>query len=1091
MSFTTITDDELVGLGVTGLDDTPELSTEDMQAEFDEYPKFLKDKFKVHITELESNDAASNIGANVPLGLETTAERIQPILNELASRSLDQEADLSSHKTNFNNPHNVSKVQLGLGNVDNTSDLNKPVSTAQQAEINGVYDNLNAHKAPNNHASAATTYGTGDATKYGHVKLTDTYNPEGTPSAAASGVGASQKAVSDAYDDLFARITQAGYGDMFRSVYDPDKDGKIDFNETEGTLPVNRGGTGQTTVAGARNALGLGNTSGALPIANGGTGQTTAAGIRNALGLGNTTDALPVANGGTGLTSQPSMLTNLGSTSADTIMKASPRPGVTGTLPVSNGGTGLTSQPSMLTNLGSTSADTIMKASPRPGVTGTLPLANGGTGATDAETARANLHVPTTDKVSDNAPYLIRKGKGNLADIILEGYSLPVNQLVQNGNFADTSNWSKEPNVTLSVSNNEATITNTTAGNGIYQVLNAISGHKYLYVVNVKKAVAGTVRFNILGNASNKSVDTSYTQFSGVVTPSAESTRIGIYSVEANSTVNAKNVWITDLTQEFGTDIADHIYSKEQASAGSGIAWIKSYGFFNKDYFAYDAGSIQSVRPSGRKVVGKNLYVGQPSFDGYTNRAGYNLASETYNGYEVIYKNAPWAGIYQNIDVIRGVTYTFSAMVKLSQASRVYIFSKAGNLGYFDLGTTWQKISVTFTASTEIEGIRVELGANNVTIYLSQYQLEIGSTATDFEPYTSTTVALPNEDLRGILKRDGDNLYADGDTDIGIGNKNVRFKLLDLGAQNWIYQSSSGNMYVDNVVSDRATGNATKVIAVCGRYLEHIGDIGGVSGLVSDKTFAFQDTIMGRIIIRDTAYTDAATFKTAMNGVYLVYPLATPTTESTTPWQNPQRAYLDGTEEFIDEREVPLPVGHTSVYQLNETLPPIEDYVDSNVAMLQANFQDGVDTIYNAIVAEGVTPSASTPQACATGIATVADNEYASGKADAESVTMTSELYVTGTADAGEDSLVATTFNTQNVISIKCKYCSTTTGLNGIRVQTLAEAGSSTPIRDVTLAVNQELTFTSEEKYVYIRAYGYHHAATATIDVTMQAKILR
>lgn len=37
-----------------------------------------------------------------------------------------------------------------------------------------------------------------------------------------------------------------------------------------------------------------------LPIAGGGTGQTTAAGIRNALGLGDTTGALPVANGGTG-----------------------------------------------------------------------------------------------------------------------------------------------------------------------------------------------------------------------------------------------------------------------------------------------------------------------------------------------------------------------------------------------------------------------------------------------------------------------------------------------------------------------------------------------------------------------------------------------------------------------------------------------------------------------------------------------------------------------------------------------------------------------------------------------------------------------
>lgn len=52
------------------------------------------------------------------------------------------------------------------------------------------------------------------------------------------------------------------------------------------TLPINKGGTGATSVAAARAAFGLGNTTGALPIANGGTGATTAAAARTALGLG-------------------------------------------------------------------------------------------------------------------------------------------------------------------------------------------------------------------------------------------------------------------------------------------------------------------------------------------------------------------------------------------------------------------------------------------------------------------------------------------------------------------------------------------------------------------------------------------------------------------------------------------------------------------------------------------------------------------------------------------------------------------------------------------------------------------------------------
>ena len=44
--------------------------------------------------------------------------------------------NLINHLTRNDNPHSVTKTQVGLGNVDNTSDANKPISTATNTALN-------------------------------------------------------------------------------------------------------------------------------------------------------------------------------------------------------------------------------------------------------------------------------------------------------------------------------------------------------------------------------------------------------------------------------------------------------------------------------------------------------------------------------------------------------------------------------------------------------------------------------------------------------------------------------------------------------------------------------------------------------------------------------------------------------------------------------------------------------------------------------------------------------------------------------------------------------------------------------------------
>ena len=48
---------------------------------------------------------------------------------------LAEASDLAAHTSNISNPHGVTKTQVGLANVDNTADTDKPVSSATQTAL--------------------------------------------------------------------------------------------------------------------------------------------------------------------------------------------------------------------------------------------------------------------------------------------------------------------------------------------------------------------------------------------------------------------------------------------------------------------------------------------------------------------------------------------------------------------------------------------------------------------------------------------------------------------------------------------------------------------------------------------------------------------------------------------------------------------------------------------------------------------------------------------------------------------------------------------------------------------------------------------
>jgi hypothetical protein len=68
--------------------------------------------------------------------VEDLAQTVSDDYTELDGKISDNHTEITSHIADKTNPHEVTKEQIGLGNVDNTSDLNKPISTATQTALN-------------------------------------------------------------------------------------------------------------------------------------------------------------------------------------------------------------------------------------------------------------------------------------------------------------------------------------------------------------------------------------------------------------------------------------------------------------------------------------------------------------------------------------------------------------------------------------------------------------------------------------------------------------------------------------------------------------------------------------------------------------------------------------------------------------------------------------------------------------------------------------------------------------------------------------------------------------------------------------------
>jgi hypothetical protein len=152
-------------------------------------------------------------------------------------------------------------------------------------------------------------------------------------------------------------------------------------------------------------------------------------------------------------------------------------------------------------------------------------------------------------------------------------------------------------------------------------------------------------------------------------------------------------------------------------------------------------------------------------------------------------------------------------------------------------------------------------------------QVCVGNTLKPYEPY--------NPNSEAITIQLGDTYYG-CKLDVVSGVLTVDRACVDLGTLNWSYTSSSGrSLFTSNDITDyKHTGaNDIPVNAICECFV-----IVPMSSIFVNGQMGMDgDVAKNRTIICDNRYSSASDFKTAMNGVQLVYELATPITIQLTP----------------------------------------------------------------------------------------------------------------------------------------------------------------------------------------------------------------
>ena len=548
-------------------------------------------------------------------------------------------------------------------------------------------------------------------------------------------------------------------------------------------------------------------------------------------------------------------------------------------------------------------------------------------GTYDTLTTGMATQLTTSEIVEDSEPYLFRKTNGvgtKMYDQIVGG-TIAWNQIARNGNFANKATWNAYK-ANYSASNNEATITNSDTNGSIFQNIGVITEHKYIYIVHVKTGTASSVRATFAGIIIGETTSTSYEVLSKVISISETASRMFEISVRgtAGQTGFAKNAMFIDLTQMFGTAVADYIYGLEQATAGAGVAFFRS--LFPQPYYEYNAGELLSVEGlQSHKTVEFNL------FDEDTVLSGYGAVKQSDGSWYIETASSfLYVLAWKNDIGYQGqvcVTYEYKYNSPTSAGVRFTVYYTDGSVfqQYVSPTTSYAQATFVTNGSKIVDRIAFTYGSSSVSTWLKNICINLSDPIKNgtYEPYVGHSYALDSSlTLRGVPKLVSNKLQYDGDIYKADGTVTRRYGIVDLGTLAWVYRNDNVTYFYTDVTSlgikYEGEFTANKYPMLCSKYNtvtrgNIVNDPKKIGICTDGATSLLQVT---QLQVYDPAYTDAATFKTAMSGVYLVYELATPTTETADPYTELQTLDEGGTEEYVTTGIVP--VGHNTKYLVDQ-----------------------------------------------------------------------------------------------------------------------------------------------------------------------------